>query len=121
MTDPTLSLKAELLYSKLVPPTCEPTTLHGVLIQAVVELEYEYLNNGNCNLQEFRKSITTNKSYQEYFDILISNNIDSAEKIQQVLEKEESSFSSLLVGLYNQMILHVVTLIETTEDKRLGW
>ncbi len=40
------------LYDKLIPPYGEAATVHGEMIRAVTKLNYDYFNNGNCNLHE---------------------------------------------------------------------
>ena len=50
-------------YSKLwdehVPPSGKAETIVGEMIRCISRLQYDYYNNGNCNVQEFQ-------SYYEY-------------------------------------------------------
>ncbi len=49
------------LWDELVPSQGEAKTVHGELVRSVRRLQYDYCNNGNCNIREI-------ETYTEYYD-----------------------------------------------------
>ena len=48
------------LWDELVPSQGEAKTVHGELLRSVSRLQYDYCNNGNCNIIE-------TETYTEYY------------------------------------------------------
>ena len=116
------------LYQILVPNCGDAPTIQGELLRVISRLNYDYFNNGNCNVQDviydsdgiYEEEVVITEYYQRMIDFLYnySNAIDEVKKLEFFLKSyyhysQRSLFNDTNQQIYTRLIDKVMQQILT--------
>ena len=116
------------LYKYLVPNCGDAPTIQGELLRVISRLNYDYFNNGNCNVQDviydsdgiYEEEVVITEYYQRMIDFLYnySNAQDEVKKLVHFLTsynhyRSPSLFSEGNELLYTRLIDKIMQQVLT--------
>ena len=106
------------LYKYLVPNCGDAPTIQGELLRVISRLNYDYFNNGNCNVQEvifdsdgiYEEDVVITEYYQRMIDFLkyYSNAKDEVKKLEFFLNSY-NHYSQYRTSLFNDTNQQIYT------------
>tara|TARA_R110000764_G_scaffold21507_3_gene54316 strand:- start:684 stop:1121 length:438 start_codon:yes stop_codon:yes gene_type:complete len=110
------------LIEELVPDIGRAKTIHGELLRCIINLDYEYHNNGNGNTFGMHNWTNLDSHWEEQLFFLIENMDD---KVSAKILKGFVSSASRDVHrfkyykLYNDVFDSVIYQVFTTKDRKI--